>query len=246
LDEFVVRKMHPVMLRDVPSKTHSMTRKIKNNEEISKIYDFVAYPKAASVIRMIESIMGFEVFRKSLVAFIRERFVTLSFCCCIKLLCFHAAREDIDFLFEFFFIFHLSSLSCRSYKTATDEQLYEILENERRKLDPSANYPPIPEIFRSWANNPGYPILNVELFPSNSSIKVSQELFEPQIGKNSSSSFLIVYTYLPMNNAMIQKTNWIQIDEVVKHHTIAFESDSFNWTLFNVKQTGKNEKNYIL
>jgi aminopeptidase N len=239
--------MHPVMLRDVPSNTHPMTRKIKNNEEISKIYDFVAYPKAASVIRMIESIMGIEVFRKSLVAFIHERFVfvTLSSTAAYKNFMFQYCKKKFYLNFS---LFHLSSLSCRSYKTATDEQLYEILERERRKLDPAANYPPIPDIFRSWANNPGYPILNVEFFPSNTSMKVSQELFEPQIGKNSSSSFLIVYSYLPMNDNskfLVKRINWIQTDEVEKYNTIASESDSFNWTLLNVEQTGR-KKNYKL
>lgn len=141
----------------------------------------------------------------------------------------------------YFYFNSFRLLSCRSYKTATDEQLYEVLERERRKLNPASNYPPISDIFRSWANKPGYPILNVEFFPSNNSMKVSQELFEPQIGKNSSSSFIIVYTYLPMNNRTqkYQKTNWLQTDEVWKQHTIAFESEDFNWILLNVQQTGE-------
>lgn len=50
-----------------------MTRPINTLEEISKIYDFVAYPKAASVIRMVEHIMGPEIFRKALNVYIAER-----------------------------------------------------------------------------------------------------------------------------------------------------------------------------
>lgn len=34
------------------------------------------------------------------------------------------------------------------------------------------NYPPIPEIFRSWANNAGFPILNVEVSLADKRVKV--------------------------------------------------------------------------
>jgi aminopeptidase N len=65
--------MHSVMTQDVKPKTHSMTRSVTTPDEIGKIYDFVAYPKAASVIRMIEHIMGKDVFRISLNMYIAER-----------------------------------------------------------------------------------------------------------------------------------------------------------------------------
>lgn len=65
--------MHNVMLQDAGPKTHAMTRPINTPDEISKIYDFVAYPKAASVIRMMEHIMKPETFRKALELYIAER-----------------------------------------------------------------------------------------------------------------------------------------------------------------------------
>lgn len=73
LDYFVVNRMHTVMLQDVPPKTHPMTRPINTPDEIARIYDFVVYPKAASVIRMMEHIMTPEVFQKSLSLYIGER-----------------------------------------------------------------------------------------------------------------------------------------------------------------------------
>lgn len=77
--------MHAVMLQDVKPKTHAMTRPINTPDEISKIYDFVAYPKAASVIRMIEHIMSPEMFQESLNSYILERwrstFLRLRLCC---------------------------------------------------------------------------------------------------------------------------------------------------------------------
>lgn len=66
--------MHTVMLQDVKPKTHAMNRPVNTPAEIARIYDFVAYPKAASVIRMIEHIMTPEIFQKSLNLYIHERY----------------------------------------------------------------------------------------------------------------------------------------------------------------------------
>lgn len=64
--------MQTVMIKDANPRVHAMSRDINTPEEISEIYDFVVYPKAASVIRMIEHIMTPEVFRKSLNKYIRS------------------------------------------------------------------------------------------------------------------------------------------------------------------------------
>lgn len=74
LDYFVVNRMHNAMLQDVQPKTHAMTRPVNTPDEINKIYDFVAYPKAASVIRMVEHIMTPQLFQKALSVYIDERY----------------------------------------------------------------------------------------------------------------------------------------------------------------------------
>lgn len=74
LDYFVVNRMHNAMLQDVQPKTHAMTRPVNTHDEINKIYDFVAYPKAASVIRMVEHIMTPQLFQKALSVYIDERY----------------------------------------------------------------------------------------------------------------------------------------------------------------------------
>lgn len=232
--------MHPVMKRDVPGKNHPMTRKVTTNEEIRKIYDFVAYPKAASVIRMIESIMKPEIFREALHAFIHERFANF---------------YDFEFYvlfplwFEYIFLHHLET-SCRSDKTATDEQLYEVLERKRREMNPAANYPPIPEIFRSWANNAGYPILNVAFTKATSSLRVRQELFVPQIGNDStaSSQFLIVYSYRFLStheDDSKERINWLQINESEKVEVVEDLHASPELILFNLEQAGEQRRHLI-
>lgn len=65
--------MHSVMMQDAGPKTHAMTRSVNTIDDINKIYDFVAYPKAASVIRMMEHIMKPEIFQKALNVYIDER-----------------------------------------------------------------------------------------------------------------------------------------------------------------------------
>lgn len=73
LEQFTVEDMHPVMLNDVKPKTHAMTRPVNTPEEITKIYDFVAYPKAASVIRMIEYVMSTSIFKIAIQRYLDER-----------------------------------------------------------------------------------------------------------------------------------------------------------------------------
>lgn len=126
----------------------------------------------------------------------------------------------------------------RSFSTATDEQLYDVLERTRRD-ESDANYPPIPEIFGSWANNPSYPILNVEFFSENRTAKVSQELFVSFINSSESSDFHILYNYAssPSGFADTSPTNWIHSQEV-RHPVDGMGSDA-RWVIFNIQQTGE-------
>ncbi|EAT35024.1 AAEL012781-PA [Aedes aegypti] len=73
LDQFLVNEMHSVMERDVLPKTRPMTKPIDTPEKIAGIYDFAVYPKAASVIRMWQSIVGREVFDDFLVEYLIDR-----------------------------------------------------------------------------------------------------------------------------------------------------------------------------
>ncbi|XP_055637238.1 aminopeptidase N-like [Toxorhynchites rutilus septentrionalis] len=73
MDQFLVDEMHPVMLKDSLPRTRAMTKPINTPEEIAGIYDFVAYPKAASVIRMLHSVVGKAVFDEFLVDYLKDR-----------------------------------------------------------------------------------------------------------------------------------------------------------------------------
>ncbi|CAO1438342.1 unnamed protein product [Diamesa serratosioi] len=73
LNQFLVNEMQNVMIKDANPSVHAMSRDISTPKEISEIYDFVVYPKAASVIRMIEHIMTPEAFRLSLNEYITSK-----------------------------------------------------------------------------------------------------------------------------------------------------------------------------
>ena len=73
MDQFVVDVLQIVMLKDANPNVNAMTKPINTVDEISNIYDFVVYPKAASVIKMMEHCMGAEVFQKSLKMYLNEK-----------------------------------------------------------------------------------------------------------------------------------------------------------------------------
>lgn len=106
----------------------------------------------------------------------------------------------------------------------------------------TANYPPIPEVFRTWAKNPGFPILNVEFNRVDKTAKVSQERFVPFINSTASSEFYILYNYAASSSAGgfgdTTPTNWIRSGSEVEH-SLERLTDDERWVVFNVQQTGE-------
>ncbi|XP_058811599.1 aminopeptidase N-like [Topomyia yanbarensis] len=73
MDQFLVNEMHPVMARDVLPATRAMTKSVNSPDQIAGIYDFVVYPKAASVIRMFHAVVGSAVFDEFVVQYLDDR-----------------------------------------------------------------------------------------------------------------------------------------------------------------------------
>ncbi|RLU27565.1 hypothetical protein DMN91_001369 [Ooceraea biroi] len=63
MHQFVVYELQPALLKDASASTHPMTNPVETPEEISGVFDYVAYAKSASVLRMI-----FNVFKPSVQA----------------------------------------------------------------------------------------------------------------------------------------------------------------------------------
>ena len=129
---------------------------------------------------------------------------------------------------------------CRSYQSATDEDLFEILDRVRVDAG-EQNEPSIGNIFRNWAYNPGFPILNVEFFENNKTAKISQELFVPFLNKTESSKFTIPYNYAASSSGLNGFTsttprNFLHSEPEVHSLDIG---DNERWIIFNVQQTGE-------
>ncbi|KAL7020925.1 hypothetical protein ACKWTF_011679 [Chironomus riparius] len=210
LEQFTTEDMHPVMLNDVRPKTHAMTRNVNTPEEITTIYDFVAYPKAASVIRMMEQLMTPEIFKIMIYRY----------------------------------------LSNRKYNTATDEDLYEAIDTfQDHFVIYNRNFPKLSDIFRSWANNEGFPILNVQYLKGTvtSTVRISQELFLPKLNESEDSSFIIPYNYVTSESVKENDWNptfngiWRSLNRTEDNFTSNTQAD---WIIFNIQQTGYYRVNY--
>lgn len=73
MDQFLVNVVHKVMLQDDDENVRAMNSPVVTYAQMNSIYDFVAYQKAASVIRMIQSVVTETVFHKSIKSYLDDR-----------------------------------------------------------------------------------------------------------------------------------------------------------------------------
>lgn len=133
----------------------------------------------------------------------------------------------------------------RSYKTATDEQLFDVLQHEITQ-NSELKHIPIAEIFRSWSHLSGFPILNVEFFPANKTVLLSQEQFVSNIGQSKPSQFFIAFNFAtPSDPSDLTKyfdntrtVSWIHTEPKIGYTINELKNDE-RWIIFNVQQTGK-------
>jgi Aminopeptidase N len=64
--DFISAEYAPSMRKDSTSFTHSIEAKVEKPEEAEQIFDEISYGKGASILRMIESYLGEEVFMKGI------------------------------------------------------------------------------------------------------------------------------------------------------------------------------------
>lgn len=66
-DAFVNDVVQLAMVIDQTNFTHPMRNRAQNSTEISAVFDRISYEKGASVIRMMESFLGREIFEVGVV-----------------------------------------------------------------------------------------------------------------------------------------------------------------------------------
>lgn len=73
--EFVVNEMHEAFAYDAYLGNHPMTHEVCSPDEITSIFDSISYSKGASVIRMIEKLLGTKIFFDALQRYFQAKSV---------------------------------------------------------------------------------------------------------------------------------------------------------------------------
>lgn len=71
--QFIVEQFHSAFEADSLLSTHAMTHDVYSPTEIRGIFDSISYAKSASVIRMIEKVLGREEFFEALGNYLKKR-----------------------------------------------------------------------------------------------------------------------------------------------------------------------------
>ncbi|XP_061399840.1 glutamyl aminopeptidase-like [Musca vetustissima] len=65
LDQFIISELHGVMKLDSTLASHPIVLTVENPNQITELFDSITYSKGASVIRMLEDLVGSEKFRQA-------------------------------------------------------------------------------------------------------------------------------------------------------------------------------------
>ncbi|KAJ7394007.1 hypothetical protein OS493_003679 [Desmophyllum pertusum] len=72
LDQFVILNMEWAFSLDGLSNSHPIKVSVNHPDEINEIFDSISYSKGASIIRMLQSFLGYNVFRKGLTRYLNK------------------------------------------------------------------------------------------------------------------------------------------------------------------------------
>ncbi|XP_049534952.1 aminopeptidase N-like [Anopheles darlingi] len=72
-EQFIVTNVHSALAQDCHSNNRAMSYYSSELSIVNELYDYVVYAKSASVIRMIQNVIGFDNFRPALNDYLRSR-----------------------------------------------------------------------------------------------------------------------------------------------------------------------------
>ncbi|XP_072938562.1 aminopeptidase A-like isoform X2 [Epargyreus clarus] len=72
LDQFLTKTMHPVLVTDAKLSSHPILQNVETPDQITAIFDAISYNKGASVLRMLEGMLGEESFRRSISDYLKK------------------------------------------------------------------------------------------------------------------------------------------------------------------------------
>lgn len=65
LDQFLIADLHGVMKLDATLASHPIVQTVESPNQITELFDSITYSKGASIIRMLEDLVGPEKFRNA-------------------------------------------------------------------------------------------------------------------------------------------------------------------------------------
>uniref|UniRef100_A0A182PTS8 Aminopeptidase n=1 Tax=Anopheles epiroticus TaxID=199890 RepID=A0A182PTS8_9DIPT len=72
-DQFILNNVHSALSKDWHSSTRPMSYYATDPAVLNELYDYVVYAKSASVIRMMQNVIGLEKFKQSINDYLRAR-----------------------------------------------------------------------------------------------------------------------------------------------------------------------------
>lgn len=200
-DQFVVNNVHAALAQDDKYNNRPMSYDATEPDVLNGLFDYIVYAKSASVIRMIQNVIGYDTLIKALNDYITNR----------------------------------------SYMTTKPEYLYASIAKFNTISLPGT----ITDVFNSWANNAGYPVVTVTR--SGNVITWSQKRFwMPVEGQTAppDTKFYIPLNYGTSSEALFNDTAasyWLTPE---KPELTKELSSSVSWIVVNKQQTGYYRVNY--
>uniref|UniRef100_A0A1Q3FI27 Aminopeptidase n=1 Tax=Culex tarsalis TaxID=7177 RepID=A0A1Q3FI27_CULTA len=202
-DQFVVTNVHAALSQDDKASNRPMSYYATEPDVLNGLFDYVVYAKSASVIKMIQNVIGFETLQWAL-------------------------RDYI---------------ASRSYQTTKPDYLYESIQKYNQAPLPGT----IAQIFNSWADNAGYPVVTVTR--NGNTVTYSQKRFwTPVEGVVAppDSKFFIPLNHITAADPVTAfedttATDWLtpSTPQITKDLLSSVE-----WILVNKLQTGYYRVNY--
>ncbi|XP_076763833.1 uncharacterized protein LOC143431161 [Xylocopa sonorina] len=232
-ETFVVNAMQlNAFVADAARDVRPINHDANSPQEISRLFDSIAYQKAGSIIRMMSHILKPEVFKESLSTYLNTYWKRLSV---HQISRFDGQQQSIR-----------SNMLLHFELGNTDSNdLLLIMQNVSNAVFETAKFT---EIMDNWLNKPGYPVVNV-IRKNEKEYNISQERFTLDTElknklKANDTKWWVPLTYVKESKPNFDNTSpvaWLTGNDDTLTLNIA-EKDQ--WVIFNTHQTGYYRVNY--
>lgn len=79
IEKFVLNEMQKVMYDDALLTSHSVYQTTNQTEEITSVFDVISYKKGASMLRMLNELIGHKTFKQGLTRYLKTLYAYSSF-----------------------------------------------------------------------------------------------------------------------------------------------------------------------